>query len=198
MRDFWLCFVPLFVAVDAVGVLPMFISLTEGLDQPRVRRVVIQSVVTAMIVGLAFLAIGQAVLRLLGVTVPDFLVAGGAVLFVLAIRDLLTLEKARRLAEPESLGPVPIGVPLIVGPAVLTTTLIVVGQHGYPLTIIALVANILIAGLVFWFSMAITRVLGKAGSRTISKLASLLLASIGVMMVRKGLVAIIAGAHPMA
>jgi len=83
LKSFWLCFVPLFVAVNAIGVLPMFISLTEGLDIRRVRRVLYQSVVTATVVGLSFLAVGQAVLRLLGITVADFVVAGGTLLFTL-------------------------------------------------------------------------------------------------------------------
>jgi multiple antibiotic resistance protein len=191
MQNFWLCFVPLFVAVDAFGLLPIFVGLTEDLERSTVRRIVIQSVVTAMAVALVFLAIGQAVLRLLGVDVPDFLVAGGTVLFIIAIRDLLTLEKAQRQVDPLSLGPVPLGVPLLVGPAVLTTTIIAVGQYGYLLTVLATVANILIAGVVLWFAPLITKAMGNAGSRTVSKLASLLLAAIGVMMVRKGLTAIL-------
>ena len=198
MGNFWLCFVPLFVAVDAFGVLPMFLGLTEGLDAPAVRRTVLESVVTAMLVALLFIAIGKGVLALLGVSVADFLVAGGVILFILAIRDLMTVEKTQRqVMTPDDLGPVPIGVPLIVGPAVLTTTLFLLGQYGYLPTVLALVANVLIAGLVFLFSTAISHALGKAGSRTISKLASLLLASIGVMMVRKGLLGISSIAPPL-
>ena len=81
MRDFWLCFVPLFVAVDAIGVLPMYLSLTEGLDPSRVRRVLLQSVATATAVALAFLGGGKALMTLLGITVADFMIAGGVLLF---------------------------------------------------------------------------------------------------------------------
>ena len=191
---FWLCFVPLFVAVDALGVLPMFMGLTEGLDRPTVRRIVTQSVITAAIVALVFLAIGKAIFRLLGITVEDFMIAGGTVLFVISIRDLLTLQKTQRQTEPDDLGPVPVGVPLIVGPAVLTTTLIVAGEYGNACTVLALVSNILIAGVAFWFSPTISHLLGRAGSRTISKLSSLLLAAIAVMMVRKGVMTLLSGA----
>lgn len=76
MRPFWLCFVPLFVAVDAIGVLPMFMSLTQNIDSRRIRRVIYQSIVTATMVALIFLAIGTWVLKLLGITVGDFMVAG--------------------------------------------------------------------------------------------------------------------------
>lgn len=187
MSSFWVCFVPLFVAVDAVGVLPMFMSLMEGIERSRRNRVVLQSVATAMTVALVFLAIGKILLKFLGITIADFMIAGGVLLFVISLSDMLTMEKKQRQIEPESLGAVPLGVPLIVGPAVLTTTLLLLDTHGLVATVSATVVNILIAGFVFWLSVPIDRVLGKAGSKIISKLASLLLAAIAVMMVRRGI-----------
>jgi len=186
MHDFWLCFVPLFVAVDALGVFPFFMALTEELDRPRIRRIIWQSLVTGMVVAVIFVVIGKAVFRLLGITPYDFMVAGGTLLFALSLRDLLLTQKPHETVDPESLGAVPIGVPLIVGPAVLTTIIILVDTHGVAPTTLAAILNILIAGVVFWFSPFIARILGKAGSKAVSKLASLLLAAIAVMMVRKG------------
>ncbi len=191
IADFWLCFVPLFVAVDAVGVLPMFMGLTEGLDAAQVRRIIVQSVVVATIVGLAFLVIGKGILALLGITVSDFMVAGGTLLFVLSVRDLLSLEKVHRAADAESLGAVPLGVPLIVGPAVLTTTLLLTNEYGPFMTALTLILNVAIAGALFRVSGSIIRVLGATGAKTVSKVASLLLAAIGVMMVRRGVEALI-------
>jgi multiple antibiotic resistance protein len=187
MTKFLLCFVPLFVAVDAIGVLPMFMSLTEDIDKKNVRRIVLQSVATAMAVSIAFVAIGELLLRLLGITVADFMIAGGSLLFGISFSDLLTLEKQHSRIDSESLGAVPVGVPLIVGPAVLTTTILLVHQQGVLLTTSALIINILLAGVVLWFSDAFLRVLGKVGAKTVSKLANILLAAIGVMMVRKGI-----------
>jgi len=195
MKDFWICFVPLFVAVDAFGVLPMFMTLTEGLGKEKRHRVLLQSVITAGVVALTFLAIGTGMLKLLGITVFDFMIAGGVLLFVISMSDIIRTEKNRGLVDAESLGAVPIGVPLITGPAVLTTSILLLNEHGLNSTAPALVVNILIAGIVFHFSEAIFCFLGKAGARTISKLASLLLAAIGVMMVRKGVCAVIAAAH---
>jgi len=191
MRAFWLCFVPLFVAVDAIGVLPMFMSLTQNIDSRRIRRVIYQSIVTATMVALIFLAIGTWVLKLLGITVADFMVAGGILLFVISMSDLLTAEKIQRQVDPESLGAVPLGVPLITGPAVLTTSIILINEYGLAATAAAIVINILIAGVVFFFAGSIHLFLGKAGAKTISKIASLLLAAIAVMMVRKGIISII-------
>ena len=85
------------------------------------------------------------------------------------------------------MGAVPIGVPLIAGPAVLTTAIILLNEYGITATVLAAIVNISIAGVVFWLSESITRVLGNAGAKTVSKIASLFLAAIAVMMVRKGI-----------
>lgn len=187
MKEFWLCFVPLFVAVDAIGVLPLFVSMTEGLPADRLRKVVAQSVVTAATVALAFLLFGPLLLRFMGITVADFMIAGGLLLLVIALNDLLSGGKRRRLLEQADLGAVPIGVPLITGPGVLTTCLLLVGLHGRTLTASAVVVNIALAGLIFAFSGRITRAIGLSGTRTVSKVASLLLAAIAVMLIRKGI-----------
>ncbi|HNX33131.1 MAG TPA: MarC family protein [Kiritimatiellia bacterium] len=191
MKEFWLCFVPLFVAVDAIGVLPLFVSMTEGLPADRLRKVVAQSVVTAATVALAFLLFGPLLLRFMGITVADFMIAGGLLLLVIALNDLLSGGKRRRLLEQADLGAVPIGVPLITGPGVLTTCLLLVGLHGRTLTASAVVVNIALAGLIFAFSGRITRAIGLSGTRTVSKVASLLLAAIAVMLIRKGIAEIL-------
>ncbi len=186
METFWLCFVPLFVAVDAIGVLPLYVALTEGMDAARRRRVILQSVGTAATVALVFLWIGPSLLAYLGLEVFDFMIAGGLLLFAIALTDLLSGEKRQRQADPESLGAVPIGVPLITGPAVLTSCVLLAGLHGKAATAAALLANMALAGALFRFSGPIERVLGRTGSKILSKIASLLLASIAVMLVRRG------------
>jgi len=187
MKAFWLCFVPLFVAVDAIGVLPMFMTLTKELDDSKIPRVIYQSVLTAVIVAFVFLLAGRALLNLLGITVADFMIAGGILLFVISISEMISTEKTMRQVDPESLGAVPIGVPLITGPAVLTTSIILLDAHGFFITSAAIFINIVIAGVIFFFSKYINSLLGKAGAKTFSKIASLLLASIAVMIIRKGI-----------
>jgi multiple antibiotic resistance protein len=187
LHTFWLCFVPLFIAVDAIGALPVFISLTHGVKPKGLPRLIIVSAVTAAVVGLLFVFVGEWILRLMGITVADFMVAGGCMLFVISLGDLVTFEKPTRRLQPEELGPVPIGVPLIVGPAVLTTVMLLVKEHGLLHTGTALLANVVIAGLVFLCSTFIIRLMGRNGTRIISKIASLFLAAIGVMIIRKGI-----------
>jgi multiple antibiotic resistance protein len=186
MKEFWLCFVPLFVAVDAVGVLPLFMTLTKDVEDKDIPKVIYQSIITAVIVAVLFLLGGRALLNLLGITVADFMIAGGILLFVISISDIISTEKIMRQVDPESLGAVPIGVPLITGPAVLTTSIILLDGYGFMLTSAAILINVAIAGVIFFFSKFILGLLGKAGSKTFSKIASLLLASIAVMIVRKG------------
>ena len=186
MNEFWLCFVPLFVAVDAIGVLPLFISLTEEMERARRKAVILQSVTTAAIVAVIFLWFGPLLLRFLNISVPDFMTAGGLLLFAISLNDLLTGTKKQREADPDSLGAVPIGIPLITGPAVLTTCLLLTSMHGRGITTAAVVVNVSLAGVVFLAADPLTKLLGRTGMKTVSKLASLLLAAIGVMLIRKG------------
>jgi len=194
MKIFLLCFVPLFVAVDIPGVLPIYINLTEGLSPEQKRRVLVQSLLTASAVALVFLAVGPTVLAYLNITVSDFMVAGGLLLLVISLSDLLTGEKRQRIVDPETLGAVPLGVPIITGPAVLTTSVLLTNVHGMPVTTLALLINMGIAGVIFWFARPITHFLGNAGTMILSKIASLLLATIAVMLIRKGIIEIITNA----
>lgn len=194
MEAFWLCFFPMFVAVDAVGILPLFIHLTEGVERHAVRRIIVQSMITAFVVALVFLALGRWIFQYLGITVADFLIAGGILLFTISVIDIITVEKRVAQVDADSLGAVPIGVPLIVGPAVLTTIFVLVGEYGLMPTVTATVVNIAIAGAVFWLSEPLNRILGRSGSRALSKLAGILLAAIAVMMVRKGVLILWQGA----
>ncbi len=195
MTEFWLSFLPIFMAVNAIGVIPIFISFTIELHKEQVQKIILQSVITATAVALVFLAVGRILFRILGITVADFMIAGGALIFVIALTDLLTIEGVKsQQVDPESLGAVPLGVPLIVGPAVLTTILILVPQQGIMPVITATIVNIFIAGFMMWFSQPIIRVLGKSGARAIAKVSDLILAAIAVMMIRRGLELFFSGA----
>ena len=187
MDKFLLSFIPIFIAMDAIGVLPLFMGFTENLKAKERHRIVSQSILTAFLIGITFLFLGRWIFKILGVMVSDFKIAGGLVLLVISLRDLLTYEKGSKLSS-ETMGAVPIGTPLIVGPAVLTTIIILLDSYGMSLTVTSFVVNLLITWVVFSYAGAISNFLGKAGSKAFSKIASLLLAAIAVMMMRKGLV----------
>lgn len=187
MKAFFLCFIPMFVAVNAIGVLPLYIGLTRGIGKKEQRRMLVQSFFTGSIVATLFDFAGQKLFRLLGITVADFMIAGGILLFVISMSGLVAGRKMEREGDAESFGAVPIGVPLIVGPAVLTTVVILADQYGHFPTVLSIILNVLIAVVLFSASDLIAKLLGKPGMRTISKIAQLILAAIAVMFIRKGI-----------
>lgn len=189
IKNTLLAFIPIFVAVDAVGVLPLFVSFTEGRKKKEQSRIIWQSMLTAICLAIGFIFLGKAVFNLLGITMGDFMVAGGSILFYIAVADVIGPGKGSRYANQE-LGAVPLGTPLIVGPAVLTTSLIMISEYGLIATLISVLVNILLAGLIFSLSGVIIKVLGKSGSRALSKVTNLLLAAIAVMLIRKGIIQI--------
>jgi multiple antibiotic resistance protein len=145
---------------------------------------------TAVCLAVGFIFLGKGVFKILGITMGDFMVAGGVILFCLAITDIINPAKKRRIPSQE-LGVVPLGTPLIVGPAVLTTSMVIISQYGLFATLISVLANILLAGIIFSASTVMMKFLGEAGSKALSKITSLLLAAIAVMLIRKGLVGFI-------
>lgn len=183
--EIFLPFIPFFVAIDPFGILPVFFSLTSDIEERDRRRVIRQSLLTAFLAGTGFLAAGRSVFRLLGISVADFQVAGGILLFILAIIDLIFPERTRTFPK-ETLGVVPIGIPLIVGPGALTLILISAPTYGYIPTLLGFVLNLLIVGLVFSYSSQFMGVLKEGGAKGIAKIFALLLAAFAMMMIRTG------------
>ena len=188
MRALLQTFIPLFVAVDVVAVVLVYLGIGLPTEKAEGRRLVFEATMTAAAVGIGFLLAGDAILSFLGVSVGDFQVAGGLLLLVLSIHDLLHPEL--RLRQPGARpGVVPLGIPMIVGPAVLTTLLTLARTHGYVLALIGFALNLVIVWASLRWASVIGRVLGEAGSRAISKVFSLVLASIAVTFVRQGVMA---------
>lgn len=186
-------FVPIFVAMDPIGALPLVVVWTADLSPAERERQLRASLLTALAVGLVFLVGGRWLLNALGVGVPDFLVAGGAVLLVLAVSDLVAGggHEARGSGARPEVGVVPIGTPLLAGPATLATLLVLVDRYGSLLTALALLANLLVAWRLFRRAGALTQLFGRNGLRAASKVISLLLAAIAVRLIREGLAAIL-------
>jgi len=185
-------FIPIFVAVDAIGNIPLFISLVEGMNKHQRHRVVAESVTTATVVAIIFMFIGKWVLRLIGITIADFQIAGGVLLFVISVRLLLPGASKGILSNghDKDVGVFPLGTPLITGPAVLTTTLMMLDSFGIIPTFVSLVINMLIVWVTLVKANAIMKLMGAGGTRAFSKIMYILLAAIGVMMIRRGLMGV--------
>ena len=179
-------FIPLFVAINVFLLLPIFISMTKEMSKQKRRAVVRDSILTAIIVSLLFIALGEGIFRILGITGDDFKIGGGLVLLVFAVLDLTQHGEERRKPDVK-MGVVPIGVPLIVGPAVLTTILVLVDHYGIIPTIISIILNLFIVWISLINAERIMILFGRGGIIGISKVMALLLASIAIMMIRLGI-----------
>lgn len=193
LEPYILTFIPIFVAVDAIGNIPLFIALVEGTTKKQRHKIIMDSVSTATVVAILFMFLGKWILRFIGVGIPDFQIAGGTLLFVISVYLLLPGISKRMVinGHTKEVGVFPLGTPLITGPAVLTTTLIMLDSFGIVPTFVSLVINMLIV----WISLVkadfIMKLMGAGGTRAFSKIMYILLAAIGVMLVRRGIMAII-------
>jgi multiple antibiotic resistance protein len=211
LHDFLLIFIPLFVVIDPAGSIPIYLALTRHHSDEKRRRIAVRATVVAAITGLLFIILGQAVLRFLGLRFEDLQIAGGLLLVVLAIVDLLRHgkpavdENARADDDLGAVGIVPLAVPLIVGPATMTTSLLLVNTYskkyidelhfGSPLgqvlvtamVAVALLINLGILLLGMWYSKKITALVGRNTMEVINKIVMILIAAIAVSLIRQGI-----------
>ncbi|MEM7828510.1 MAG: MarC family protein [Candidatus Aenigmatarchaeota archaeon] len=185
IAEFSLSIIQLMVAIDAPGVLPMYIALTDKLKQEEKQRIVRQSVITAFVVTSGFVFLGRGIFRALSIEVEDFMIAGGILLLVISIADLIGLGE-KVIPSSSTLGIVPLGTPLLAGPATLTTTLVLVGSYGYTPVLLSLLVNLFFAWIIFYYAERIMRIIGTEGAHGLAKIASLLLAAIAVKFIRTG------------
>lgn len=184
--NFLLIFIPLFVAIDGLGLLPIFLTMTQELDREARKKVIRHSVITAFLVALTFIFLGEFIFKALGITVNDFSIAGGIILLIIAVTDIIKTHDYKGFVST-SIGVVPIGTPLITGPATLTTCLILVGNYGYLPVIFSLVVNLIIVWIIFNQADLIKKVIGVDGLRALGKIISLLLAAIAIKLIRVGI-----------
>jgi multiple antibiotic resistance protein len=182
-------FIPLFVAIDPIGLAAVFLGLGSSISPERRRQIANQATWTGGVVALGFLLLGQSVFKALGISVSDFQIAGGLILFILAAKDLVQSPTAEAEKLPDDFGVVPLGMPLIAGPASITTLLVLAqtATIGLVVTLAALAVNLLLVVLALHYSAWLGRRIGPTGLRAISKIISMLLAAIAVNMIRSGI-----------
>ncbi len=192
-EPYLLSFIPIFIAVDAIGNVPIFVSLVDGIKGTKRRKIILDAVTTATAMAVIFMIAGKFILRLLGITISDFQVAGGAFLFIIAVRLLFpgAEKKINSIGGDKDIGIFPLGTPLITGPAVLTTTLMMVDKYNIVPTFVSLVLNMLIVWVSLDRAEMIMNVIGPSGTRAFSKIMYILLGAIGVMMLRHGIMAML-------
>jgi multiple antibiotic resistance protein len=185
-HSFVLTFLPLFIAIDALGNVPFVVPLLEGASSRERRRMINVATVTAAMVGLVFLFFGQFILNALNISSGSFAIAGGIILLVLSIR-YMTTGHFLEVNKEEMAAVVPIGTPLMVGPATITTLLVLLQIYPTYIVLVSFAANIVLNWLVFVLSGQIVGFMGQNGVKAVSKVFSLLLAAIAVSMMVRGL-----------
>src|SRR3954463_6160548 len=185
MEKFLLAFIPVFVAIDPIGLVAIFMGLGTSASNEHRKRQAFLGLLTGLLISVGFIFLGKGIFATLGITVADFQVAGGLILLALAVRELIGYGRADRDSETE-FGVVPLGMPLIAGPALLTALLILIDSVGVVFTLISLISNLAIVAVALCNADRFARLMGRQGLRGVSKIIALLLAAIAISLIRRG------------
>jgi len=193
-------FILLFVVIDPIGVASLFCAITRDYARQAARAAAVRGVAVAFVIVLAFALGGSALLRYLGVSMPAFTVAGGILLFLLAVDMVLVRQSGLRTAtasEQEEAGHradisvFPLAIPMIAGPGTLTTVLLLTGDRGWSRqTLDVIVPVVLVLGITLAMLLAarlIQRLLGETGVNVVVRLFGILLAALAVQYVSNGI-----------
>ncbi|WP_047418124.1 MarC family protein [Cellulophaga sp. Hel_I_12] len=167
----------LFAVIDILGSIPIIIGLRNKVGHIHSEKA---SIVAAVIM-VSFLFVGEEILKLIGIDVNSFAVAGAFVIFFLAIEMILGISLYRD-DEPESASIVPIAFPLIAGAGTMTAILSLRAEYFVENIIVAIIVNIIFVYLVLKSSKKIEKVLGKAGLSVIRKVFGVILLAISVKL----------------
>ncbi len=190
-------FVTLFVVIDPLGLIPLFIALTQGMAPEQRRAVGRRACTIAAALLIVFGLLGEKLLTFIGISMPAFRIAGGILLFLTALDMLFERRTQRREgqhADPAHDPSVfPLAMPLIAGPGALASMILLVGKSGPGWTGTGLVflealAVIAIVFLLFQVAGPIERALGRTGTMVITRLLGMLLAALSVQFVIDGIV----------
>jgi multiple antibiotic resistance protein len=177
----------LFAIFDPLGSVPIFLSLTAKMSESQRKKVIKQSLTFAFALLVAFAYFGWWLLSFLGITFNDFKIAGGLLLLVLAVEDMVLERRRYRMVEAEELAFVPLGTPLLAGPGSLVTVMILMKEFNLPVAFLAIVSNTLLAWVIFRTSEKLSTYLGKTGLRVIMKIMGLIIISFAVKFIREGI-----------
>lgn len=192
--------VALFTVVDPVGLVPVVLSLTAGLATRERRRVITRAALIAAVVMTLFGVLGQAIFASLGVTPEAFSIAGGALLFLVAIDMLFgrqsgareTPREARESRMREDVSVFPLAIPMIAGPGTITTLILLVdSSHHAPLSLVAIAVagavTLVAAWLAMMISLPIQKRVGTTGILVLSRVLGMLLAAVAAQFILNGL-----------
>jgi multiple antibiotic resistance protein len=188
-------FVALFVTIDPVGIAPLFMALTADMSAAARRRTAMLACLIAFLILAFFGLFGEAILRGVGISMSAFRIAGGVLLFLIAVDMLFEKRTERRERQAAEGRPdptvFPLATPLIAGPGALAAMVLFAGQHASPAGFLILngilLAVMALCLVLFLASGLIARLLGATGVAVVTRLLGILLAALSVQFVLDGL-----------
>jgi len=175
--------VALFIITDSIGNLPLFMGLTEGMSNEERRKVIRTALWTGLILIAVFGLAGSLIFELFNITIEDVKIAGGILLFIIAIEILMKGQVGNE--HQKDIGIVPLGCPLLVGPGAITTIFMMMKIYNVFIVITGVLICFFLIWLVFYFAENIYGFLGKNGSLLVAKIAAIIIAAIAVRFIRQ-------------
>lgn len=191
-------FVTLFVVIDPIGLVPVFIAVTPGMDATHRNRIAQRALAISAVLLTLFGLAGEAILNGIGISISAFRIAGGILLFLTAIDMLFERRTERREGQAHGHEDVehdpsvfPLATPLLAGPGSLATMILLAGEHSGPLhvtiIILTMLAVLVISLVLFRLATPLARILGRTGVMVVTRLLGMLLAALSIQFVIDGL-----------
>ncbi len=178
--------------LNAIGNVPIFLTLTNGFSSQDRREIAKKSVIVAASIVLIFIFFGQYILDFFQIETDDFFIAGGLVLLIIALDFTIGRNIVRSyIVNKEELAVVPLGTPLLAGPGTITMSIILTYDYGVFVTVFAALANGVIAWLILRYSDLVIQKIGSSGINAASRVLGLLLVAVAIGMIRRGLTGLI-------
>jgi multiple antibiotic resistance protein len=184
--------IALFIVVDPFGNIPIFVGLTEKMACKQERKVYNTAILVSFVLLLVFAFTGQEIFTLFGISLSSFEIAGGILLLIISIRILVTGSMHEHAESPESIGAVPIAMPLLIGPGAITTTILNLQTFGTIVAVLSVTAVLAVTWVILRFIDRLYGFLGKTGAMIIARVMALLIAAIAVQYIVNGITAILA------
>ncbi|MCL4452823.1 MarC family protein [Ferroplasma sp.] len=194
-------FVALFAIINPIGAVPILITLTDGYSLKERKEVIRRSVYMASGMLFGFMFLGVYIFDILGISIYDFEIAGGILLFKVGFDMLqgktsqtkITNAEQQDSADREAIAIAPIGTPLLAGPGSITTAIIYFNGTGIDIlsrmvVIAAVILVLILAFIILKYSLRIFQRIGKTGSIVISRIMGLLLTAIAVDLITTGII----------
>lgn len=177
----------LFIILDPIGNAPIFHSITSFMEKNQRDTIIKKSVVIAFFLLFIIGVLGEALFKFFGITLNDFRIAGGIILFIYGIQGILGKSQAEDIARDSSVAVIPLATPLLAGPGALATVIFIKYRWGIGVMFTSIIIGCLISYIILISGERLFRILGKDGSMLLVKLFSMILAAIAVSMIAHGI-----------